>query len=117
MPLEKVVYNLGKLGVLITGFLKGNIDLASLGMYDDIIEPAREPLIPVYFQLKRKLLALGVSGVCVCGAGPSIMIMVKPDYKRINDVKKLICREYKERGIDVEILVTGIAPKAQILQP
>ena len=117
VPLEKVVYNSGKLGALITGFLEGNIDLAGSGMYDEIVEPARAPLVPVYFQLKKKLLNLGVSGICVCGAGPSIMVMLKPGYEKVDDVKKTIRWEYRRHGINVEIIEANIAPGAQVLQP
>ena len=117
VPLEKVVYNLGKLGALIPGFLEGDIDLAGSGMYDKIVEPARAPLVPVYFQLKKKLLNLRVSGVCVCGAGPSIMVMLKPDYEKVDDVKKTIHWEYRRHGVNVEIVEANIAPGAQVLQP
>ena len=86
-------------------------------MYDEIVELAGAPLVSVYFQLKKKLLNLGVSGVCVCGAGPSIMVMLKPSYEKVDDVKKTIRWEYRRHGVNVEIVEADIAPGAQVLQP
>ncbi|RLG76118.1 MAG: homoserine kinase [Thermoprotei archaeon] len=116
-PLEKVIRNLGRLAALISGFILGNLDLAGSGMFDDIIEPSRKPLIPVYFKLKEKLLKMNVNGVCVCGAGPSILVMVKQNYKKLDKVKEIIIHEYGKHGIRVNIMETSIAPKAQVVEP
>ncbi len=86
-------------------------------MFDDIIEPARKPLIPIYFKLKEKLLKVNVSGVCVCGTRPSILVMVKQNYKKLDKVKEVIVHEYGKHGIRVNIMETNIAPEAQVVQP
>lgn len=117
VPLEKMVHNLGRLAALISGFILGDLDLAGSGMFDYIVEPARKPLIPVYFKLKEKLLKMNVSGVCVCGAGPSILVMVKQNYKKLDKVKEIIVHEYGKHGINVNIMETNIAPEAQVVQP
>lgn len=117
VPLEKVVHNLGRLAALISGFILGNLNLVGSGMFDDIVEPARKPLIPVYFKLKEKLLKMNVSGVCVCGAGPSILVMVKQNYRRLDKVKEVILHEYRKHGIRVNIVEANIAPGAQVVQP
>jgi len=64
-------------------------------------------LIPDYFEIKSGLLKAGALGVCISGAGPSILAYsTSPDFKRtIEDV-------YEGLGIKVDVRLAGIAPSA-----
>jgi len=43
------------------------------------------------------------------------MVMFKPDYGKIDDVKEIIRREYRRHRI--EVVEANVAPEAQVLQP
>ncbi len=116
VPMEKVVFNTGKIAVLITGFTTGNLRLAGEGMEDAIVESARKPILPLYFEIKRTLKNKGALGVCVSGAGPSILVMFDQEFpkNKIDEVKNYISNFYGEKGFNVEIYDVRIAEGAKV---
>ncbi len=61
---------------LIAGLTGGERELVRNGMNDIIVEAARKPLYPYYEKMKTMMLESGAAGVCISGAGPSIMAVV-----------------------------------------
>ncbi len=115
VPLEKVVFNTGKVAALIAGFITGDLKLAGEGMEDSIIEPARKPILPLYFEIKEKLKDMGALGVCVSGAGPSILAMFEPNVSQeiLDRIRKYVIKEYSLRGISVHIYDANVADGAK----
>ncbi|MGC9105796.1 MAG: homoserine kinase [Thermoprotei archaeon] len=76
IPTKKYVENLRFATALIVGLQKGDRDLIRLGLNDEIVEKAREPLFPYYPRLKEMALKHNAVGACVSGAGPSVLVFV-----------------------------------------
>lgn len=116
IPLENVVFNAGRIAALITGFITGNLKLAGEGMEDSIVEPARKPILPLYFEVKEKLKNMGALGVCVSGAGPSILVMFEPNVSKqtLEKIKEYIVEEYSRREIKTHIYEASIADGAKV---
>jgi len=56
VPMDKLIYNLGKAAAMASGFATGDVDLIGASMSDAVAEPARAFLIPGYQQVKENAL-------------------------------------------------------------
>jgi len=86
VPINKLVYNVGKAAAMASGFATGNVDLIGESMSDAVAEPARACFIPGYEQVKENALKAGACGVAVSGAGPAMIAIVN---KKKADVRKV----------------------------
>ncbi|BAB65500.1 homoserine kinase [Sulfurisphaera tokodaii] len=93
---SKYVTNARYLSSLLLGFIKGDRELVRLGLNDEIIEKAREPLFPHYPKIKEISLLYDAIGACVSGAGPTIAIFVdsKSDKNKILGESLNVCKAY-----------------------
>ena len=92
VPMDKLIYNLGKAAAMASGFATGDVDLIGASMSDAVAEPARAFLIPGYQQVKENALKAGACGVAISGAGPAMIAIVN---KKKADAPK-IARAMKE---------------------
>jgi homoserine kinase len=91
VPLDKLVYNVGKAAAMASGFATGDVDLIGASMSDAVAEPARAFLIPGYQQVKENALKSGACGVAISGAGPAMIAIVnkkKADAPKIANAMK-----------------------------
>ncbi|MCL4336563.1 MAG: homoserine kinase [Candidatus Thermoplasmatota archaeon] len=93
---------------LVAGLISGDRDLVKSGMNDDIIEVARKPVYPFYDTVKQSILSRDAVGVCISGAGPSILAVVdnKTDIEGIKSDSKRIFAEY---GYNCSIVSSKLA--------
>lgn len=96
IELSKYVNNSRYLSSLMLGFIKGDRDLVRLGLNDDIVEKAREPLFPYYPKIKEVALLYNAIGACVSGAGPTIAVFIdsKSDRNKIIEESLNVCKAY-----------------------
>lgn len=113
VPLEIHVRNSARLAALIYGLTTGNLSVLGEGMFDEIVEPAREVYVPLYRRVKRTALTAGAKGVAISGAGPSLIVLVNEE--KAVDVEKAIREVYEDEGIAVEIKQARLAPPAYIV--
>jgi homoserine kinase len=76
ISVKKAVLNVGRASAIVAAFAQGNIGMIGTGMNDEIAEPYRQHLIPGYQDVKRMGLEAGATGVCISGAGPSLVALV-----------------------------------------
>ncbi len=95
------VHNLQRAAVLAAQFFSGRMDLAPLLFEDRFHQPYRAPLIPGLGEVLR-LEHPGIQGICLSGAGPSILSFVQEDAE---DVGRLICGALQEHGVRAEARV------------
>lgn len=87
VALETLVANVGNASLMVSGFAKKDIKLIGRGMHDRAVEQARKSMIPGYDKVRAGAIEAGASGVCISGAGPSMLAMVD---KREGDPKKVL---------------------------
>lgn len=97
--LEKVTENVSLAASLALGFERGDVELIGKGMHDRVVEPVRSGLIPGYEAAREGAMAAGAAGVCVSGAGPSMLAVY--DKKKANPRRIL-------RAIGVGFAVAGV---------
>ncbi len=74
--IEKLVRTVGNAAAMVSGFALGDVNLIGKAMTDEVVEPARAPLIPGYSHVREKALKAGASGVTISGAGPAMLAVV-----------------------------------------
>ncbi len=105
--LKDAIRQWGNIAGLVTGFLKGDLDLIGRSLEDVIIEPVRSILIPGFDEVKRGCREAGALGGGISGSGPSVFMLSK-DQKTALEVEKVMQAVYERIGIDYHTYVTTI---------
>lgn len=79
VPYKDAVFNLGRIGLLISAFGEGNADMIRIGCEDRLHEIYRSNLISNYSEIRAKCRELNAWGVFLSGAGPTIMAVISKD--------------------------------------
>jgi len=113
IEISKYVSNSRYLSSLILGFVKGDRELIRLGLNDDIVEKAREPLFPYYPKIKEIAILHNAIGACVSGAGPTIAVFTdySSDKNKIIEEALTVCKAY---GYDCIYKIAKVAGGAWI---
>lgn len=110
VPLAKAVRNWSNLGALIAALSKGDIELIGRSLKDEIVEPVRKSLIPLYDAIKAAALAAGAIGGGISGSGPSVF-MLSDNEATAASVESGMRGVYKETGLDFMTYVSRISPE------
>lgn len=115
--LEEMSNNVSLAASLALGFERGDIDLIGRGMHDDIVEPARSKMVPGYEMAREGALGAGASGVCISGAGPSLLAVY--DRKRANGKRILLGMKdgFSRAGVRSTGFETDIGDGARVVAP
>ncbi|MFY0625052.1 MAG: homoserine kinase [Reichenbachiella sp.] len=77
VKLEQAVAQWGNVGGLVSGLYEEDFALIGRSMVDNIVEPTRKLLIPMYDEVKNKAFENGAVGCSIAGSGPSIFAFSK----------------------------------------
>ena len=116
VPLETLVANVANAGLMVSGFAKKDIKLIGRGMADKAVEQARKQMIPGYDQVKSRAVAAGAEGVCISGAGPSMLAIVD---KRRSEPKKVLdamIAAFAQGGVRSGGYVTRVGKGARVVK-
>src|SRR6188474_2798142 len=105
--LKDAIRQWGNIAGLVTGFLKGDLELIGRSLEDVIIEPVRSILIPGFDEVKRGCKEAGALGGGISGSGPSVFMLSK-DEKIATEVEKVMKEVYDRIGIVNHTYVTTI---------
>ena len=70
------VYNLGRVGLLMAGFMRGDFSLLQTGMRDRLHQPERAALVPGMTEVLAAAEEAGALGAALSGAGPTLLALV-----------------------------------------
>ncbi|WP_162055860.1 homoserine kinase [Pontibacter pamirensis] len=116
VPMQKAIRQWGNLAALMAGLLKGDYSLISRSLHDEIFEPERAFLIPLFKQAKQAALEAGALGAGISGSGPSIFALSATE-ERAQEVEKAIEQVYASSGIELNTYVTRVPDKgARVIQ-
>ena len=73
------IYNISRAAILIEGLRSGNPAGVACGMHDLLHQPYRIPLIDGYEAIRDAAIQRGALGVCISGAGPTILCVTQAD--------------------------------------
>ena len=116
IPFESVVANVANASLMVAGMAKKDIGLIGRGMSDTIVEPARKVMIPGYDLVKSLAMKAGAEGVCISGAGPSMLAIVD---KKKSDPKKVLeamQKAFEKSGVESSGYVTKAGRGARVVK-
>lgn len=116
VKLSSLIYNVSRASLLATGFAIGNIDLIGEGMDDSVVEPVRCRLIPAYSSVRSSAIKAGASGVCISGAGPSMLAVVDIRKKEPEIVLGAMINAFVNAGVRAKGFVTRPGEGARIIE-
>jgi len=97
LPMKDAIYNMQRLSLLLSGLATGSKDLIQTGIQDCLHQPYRAHLIPGLAQILElnNHNIPGLLGVCLSGAGPSILALVDEDATQVGQKIVQLFREHK----------------------
>ncbi len=75
------VFNIGRTALLVAALINGDYDSLKAGFQDRLHQPYRAPLIKGYEDICREAKNLKALGICLSGAGPTLLSILKNDDK------------------------------------
>ena len=107
ISLQDAVFNLGRLALLISAFHQGDFSLLTAAMEDRIHQPYRASLVPGMKKVLAAARLAGARGVCLSGAGPSLLALADGNLELIARVMK---ETFQQSGVRARTLVLNISP-------
>jgi homoserine kinase len=106
VPLGVMVSNVANASLIVSGFAKGNIQMIGAGMNDQVVEAARKKFIPGYDAVRKAGFDTGAAGVCISGAGPSMLAVVDGGACKPQEVLRGMIEGFRSEGIESHGFVT-----------
>lgn len=77
---KDAVFNVGRAALFASAITSGNYELLLAATQDRLHQPYRKNLIPNFDKINNIALEFGAKGVCLSGAGPSIIAIIDENY-------------------------------------
>jgi homoserine kinase len=116
VPLETLVSNVANASLMVSGFAKKDIKLIGKGMTDRAVEQARKSMIPGYDRVRSRAIDAGAAGVCISGAGPSMLAMVDKRKSGSEKVLEAMLAAFGQEGVKSSGYVTRIGRGARVVK-
>lgn len=96
--------------LLAAAFLLGRRELLAAAMRDRLHEPYRSRLCPLLTALKPLAGSKEIAGVCLSGAGPSVLLMLAPGAS-LAVGRRRIQQQLRDAGLQAELIATHISKR------
>lgn len=106
VPLNSMVSNVASASLIVSGFARGNIKMIGNGMDDKVIEVARKKYIPGYDSVRKAAIDAGAAGVCISGAGPSMLAVIDSRECKPQSVLRGMIDGFESEGVDAGAFIT-----------
>ncbi len=116
VPFETLVANVANASLMVSGFAKKDIKLIGKGMTDRAVEQARKSMIPGYDRVRSRAMGAGAEGVCISGAGPSMLAIVDKKRGRPEKVLEAMLAAFGQEGVKSGGYVTRIGRGARVVK-
>ena len=116
VPLRSLVANVANSSLMVAGFAKNDIGLIGKGMLDTVVEQARKVMIPGYDHVRSMAIGAGAAGVCISGAGPSMLAIIDSKKSEPARVLEAMQAGFKRGGSESSGYVTRIGGGARVVE-
>jgi homoserine kinase len=107
VPLQTLVSNVASASMIVSGFAKSDVALIGAGMSDLAVEQARKAMIPGYDAVRKAAIEAGAAGVCISGAGPSMLAVLDTERAQAAHVLDAMIEGFGSADAEAEGFVTG----------
>lgn len=111
-----MVSNVSMASTIVAGFAKGDVSLIGEGMEDAVVEPARAKMVPHFEAIKEAARREGAEGICMSGAGPSLLAVVDRGRTNPETVLGSIVQAFQSRKVEASGFVTSIGEGARVVE-
>ena len=111
-----LVHNVSMATHMVSGFALKDMSMIGHSMDDQAVEPARAKMIPAYELLRKTALAAGAVGVCISGAGPTVMAVVDVTKSKPKVILESMMTTLKRTGTRSRGFVTSVGRGARVLE-
>ena len=101
IPRTDAIQQAGHLALLVLGLERGDPALLRSCLEDRIAEPARRELYPGFGEARENALQTGAHGVCVSGAGPTVLALATHDSGE--RVGAAMASAFRQAGFDAAV--------------
>ena len=84
-------------------------------MRDEIVEPARAVMIPGFREVRRAAVQSGASGVCISGAGPTVLAVADSRRTSPPSILKAMLNAFGDAGVKATGFVTRVGEGARVV--
>jgi homoserine kinase len=116
VPTAKMTNNVAMAATMVSGLARGDIRMIGEGMEDAVIEVARAKIVPGFDAIRKAAKAAGAAGVCLSGAGPSMLAIVDGDMSKPGDVLESMVDAFRSREIEAKGFVTSVGGGARVVE-
>ncbi len=99
--------NSARLGAMIAAAFQGQTVAFAQAVRDEIVEPARAPLIPGFRSVKKAALRAGAFACSISGAGPTVFAIVDSDISG-RRVGEAMAEAFAQAGVDASYFVARV---------
>ena len=97
LPVAEVVETVSSAGMMVHGFSTGNLEEIGKGMEGGFVDSRRAVMIPGYKKVVRSAMDSGAAGVCISGAGPTLLAVTGVETARF--VLKAMRGAFRSEGV------------------
>jgi homoserine kinase len=113
--LRKMVGNVASASIMVAGFALKDTGMIGAGMTDPVVEDARKVMIPGYDLVKSEALAAGAKGVCISGAGPTMLAALDSKTTDPETVLAVMVGAFRKSGVQAKGLITRAGKGARVV--
>lgn len=111
---ENAVFNVGRVAIMISAFVNGNLELITLGCQDRLHQQYRGVLIEDYEKIVNECRKYSI-GTFLSGAGPSIMNIIKKDDMNFTENISKYLKNLNSRWSVLELNVDNTGVMTEII--
>ncbi len=116
VSLSDMVHNVSMASHILSGFAIGDTKMIGYGMSDLVVEKVRKTLVPGYDLVRERALRAGAAGVCISGAGPSMLAVVDSGKTRPKDVLSAMISGFRAARVRSTGFVTRVGEGARVVE-
>jgi homoserine kinase len=110
-----MVHNVAMASHILSGFAIGDTKRIGYGMNDRVVEQARKVLVPGYDLVRERALEAGAAGVCISGAGPTMLAAVDSGKAHPKNILAAMISGFKTAGVRSTGFVTNVGGGAKVV--
>jgi homoserine kinase len=107
VSMKQFVYNMANSCLITAAFAKDDYSLFARSLNDDIVEPARSPLITGFDDVKQNAIKAGADGLTISGSGPTIFAITN-DRRKARFIEDAIIRTFLHHGVKAKSVITEV---------
>ncbi len=99
---------------MVHGFATGNVEEIGAAMTVSLVDERRAVMVPGFEAVKRAAISQGAAGLCISGAGPSVLAVSAT--RASGRVLKAIVKAFEFLGVESSGYVTGVGQGCKVLE-